>query len=777
MKSVDDLPRTTFSGRRFTKKQLAQVQSTVKRFSGLSRNELALTLCEHLSWKTPNGRNKINACLILLEKLEALEFITLPAKVKRKAAIRRVPAFEKHPDAPPINGTLDSVSPITLQRVISKEDRECWKAYLQTHHYLGYKHPVGSHIGYLIVSESKQQVLGCLLFTASAALSLAPRDKWIGWDKKKRIKLLQYIVSNNRFLIFPWIDVPNLASHVLSLATKQIGDDWVNAHGYRPVLIETFVDTTRYSGTCYRAANWHYLGQTQGRGRFDPKNERRQTIKDIFVCPLQRDWRQCLTEGHRNAELKKRYRNDQQPDNPRTVDDGFIELWKKTAYILHAVATEYDQKWQVRKRVINSLIMMLLIFRLVSSKNSQGYGTTIDDLWDSCDKLDMELPQKSSIAPSSFCEARKKLDEEIFKRVNQEIVHAYASEDCKYKWLGHRLFAVDGSKLNLPRKLAADGYKTPSDNAYYPQGLLSCLYEIKSQLPFDFDLVSHNNERRCALQHFKMLNRDDVVVYDRGYFSYHMLHQHVTAGIHAVFRLQESSCTKIREFFTSSETDTQVTIYPSRRVRSDLQKIHPDLDIIPLTMRLMKYEIGGSLFCLGTTLVEKQHLYPLQDFMDVYHSRWGVEELYKVSKRIFIVDDFHAKSERGVKQELFAHFVLITMSRLFSNRSDTYLNLEENSTSQLSGPNTGQSLATSQKIKTNFKNCIHVFSRFIEELICLNTKQENAIQRAFYYIVGRHQKARPGRSYARKSMRPETKWRPTKAKKKPKKITTSTIPA
>ncbi len=127
MNTIDSLPKTTFSGRRFTRKQLALVQETVQTFKNLSRNELALTVCEHLNWKTPNGQLKVNSCLTLLEELEVLGVIELPAKIKRKPPIQRIPAFDEHPDAPPINDTLDSIEPVTLQRIISKEDRECWK--------------------------------------------------------------------------------------------------------------------------------------------------------------------------------------------------------------------------------------------------------------------------------------------------------------------------------------------------------------------------------------------------------------------------------------------------------------------------------------------------------------------------------------------------------------------------------------------------------------------------------------------------------------------------
>ena len=118
-------------------------------------------------------------------------------------------------------------------------------------------------------------------------------------------------------------------------------------------------------------------------------------------------------------------------------------------------------------------MLMLLIFRLVSSKNSQSYGTTIDDLWDSCDRLDLPLPQNSSIAPSSFCAARKKLDESIFQSVNSKIIETYAPERSRFTWRGHRLFAIDGSKVTLPPTLLKYGYRLPNKEAHYPQGLLS----------------------------------------------------------------------------------------------------------------------------------------------------------------------------------------------------------------------------------------------------------------------------------------------------------------
>jgi hypothetical protein len=765
MKSIESLPKTTISGRRFTRRQLTLVQETVQTFKNLSRQELALTVCEHLDWRTPAGSLKVQSGLTLLEKLEEQGVINLPPGRVTKAPVRRVPCFDEHPASPPVEGSLSNLTPISLQPVTTSEDRERWKAYLQTYHYLGYKHPFGASLGYFIVSEPLQQELGCFVFTASASWALAPRDRWIGWDEKHRRKLLSWILSNDRFLLFPWVNVPNLASHALSLVTNRIGDDWVKAHGYRPVLIETFVDPTRYSGTCYQAANWQCLGQTQGRGRDDPKKEYPETKKDIYVYPLQTDWRESLTKGHRKVELKKRYRNDLASSHKRDVGDAFVVLWENVVEILHQVAAEYDERWQVRKRVINSMILMLLIFRLVSSKNSQSYSTTIDDLWDSCDRLKIPLPQKSSIAPSSFCTARRKLDESIFQCANQKILETYAPERNRYTWNGHRLFAVDGSKINMPRALIKQGYRTPNDKTYYPQGLLSCLYEIRSQLPYDFDVVAHSDERMCARRHLDVLRENDVVVYDRGYYSYVMLHQHYQTGVHAVFRLQKSSSTVIRDFFASEDTDRNVTIFPSARAASKIRKRKPDLNLVPLRMRLLKYRVSETTYCLGTTLVEPEHRYALQEFMDVYHSRWGVEELYKTSKQIIDVEDFHAKTERGIKQEVFAQFVLITMNRLFSNRADIALNADDSFGRSGECPGQESNNQTKTRIQTNFKNCIHVLSRSLEELLLLKKSVQSIVQRAFDAIAGQYQRVRPNRSYSRQSLRPDPRWRPSKEKK------------
>ena len=763
MDAIEALPTTTFSGRRFTRNQLRTVKETVELFPNLSRRELALTVCEHLNWTNEKGSSKIQSCLTMLQGLEENGVLALPDKQAKSK--RRQPTFQVVSEEPRITGSLTDLGQVRLQQV-TQENREQWKGYIQAYHYLGYKHPLGNHLGYLIVSEERQQMLGCLLYSASAAFALSPRDQWIGWEDSHKKKLLNLIVVNNRFLLLPWVNVPNLATKVLSQAAKQIEEDWLRIHGYRPALLETFVDTSQYAGACYRAANWRYLGKTQGR-RPGSKHKGTLSRKDVYVYPLGSDWRERLTGATGERTLKKKYRNDLKLSHTHNVDDAFVSLWSKVAHLLHEVAAEYDEKWQVRKRTINSLLIMMLIFRLVASKK-HSYGTTIDELWDNCGKLPVPLPQKGSVAPSSFCVARTKLNETAFQDLNRRILETYATHNegndtsPRYTWLGHRLFAVDGSKINLPRTLIGK-YQLPTEKAHYPQGLVSCLYQLQSQLPFDFNLAAHLDERVCAQKHLDALAKDDVVVYDRGYFSYVMLQQHYQAGVHPIFRLKTSSYDVIDQFFKSSETDTVATIYPAQKTRQEIHKQHSEINIVPLKMRLVKYEINGTTYCLGTTLIEPTERYSVEALKDAYHARWGIEELYKVSKQVFDVEDFHAQSERGVKQELFAHFVLVTMNRLFANQVDLRLNSPDASGQSMGMDSTDHSnLAVRRGIKVNFKNCVAAITNAMEPLLLASAKIKETLVNTFNRVVRRRQKDRPDRSYPRKSMCPESRWRPNK---------------
>jgi hypothetical protein len=156
---------------------------------------------------------------------------------------------------------------------------------------IGDKHVNGSRLSYFI--KSRDTILGCLQFSASS-WALSSRDQWIGWNVGDRKQRLHLIVNNSRLLILPWVKVKNLASKVLSIAIKRIQEDWLREYCYAPVLLETFVDTSHFKGSCYKASNWIYLGETQGRGRMDRNREYALSRKAIYMYPLQKDFKDCL---------------------------------------------------------------------------------------------------------------------------------------------------------------------------------------------------------------------------------------------------------------------------------------------------------------------------------------------------------------------------------------------------------------------------------------------------------------------------------------------------
>jgi hypothetical protein len=291
-KQTDTL--TLLCGRYFSAQELEDLQETVRMFPKLSRAELASTLCEILDWVTPTGQYKMDSCHQLLEKLAGQGLITLPNKRKCKSYAKKVINFTSRTAAGPLTKVqLGNLGPIHLEPIREQADIRLWNEYVHRYHTLGYKRPFGAHQRYFIITETSQKPLGCLLF-AAAAWALEARDTWIGWTEVDRSLRLNLVVNNTRFLIFPWVQVKNLASKALSLAVKQIGFDWQARYGYSPVLLETFVDPEKYRGTCYQAANWTLLGRTKGRGRMDRYNEKAFTRKQIYVYPLRRDFRAIL---------------------------------------------------------------------------------------------------------------------------------------------------------------------------------------------------------------------------------------------------------------------------------------------------------------------------------------------------------------------------------------------------------------------------------------------------------------------------------------------------
>ena len=283
-----------FCGRPVSAKAFAVLQEIVASCA-LSRHELARTVCEALRWVRPNGRLKARECYEYLELLDARGLVRLPARrEQRRRGPTSVVFTEASRERPQQQGVLSDVGPVVLGLVTSGEERAIWRELVARYHYLGHKVAYGAHLRYLVwLSQPSRELAGCLQFS-SAARWLAARDHFIGWDDATRQCHLGRVVNNSRFLILPWLAIPGLASHVLSLAARVVVADWEEAYAVRPVLLETFVDRERYSGTCYRAANWIEVGETAGRGRMDRQNKADQSIKTCLVYPLVSNFRRRL---------------------------------------------------------------------------------------------------------------------------------------------------------------------------------------------------------------------------------------------------------------------------------------------------------------------------------------------------------------------------------------------------------------------------------------------------------------------------------------------------
>jgi len=290
-------PALLFKDRAFSAEELAFIEQLVARCRGLSRQELAYTVCELLEWRRPNGGLKVWEAKALLATLEAHGQLALPAlRTTRprgsRTAIERSARGERRAR---IAGTLRDVAPVVLRLVESPAQRRLWRELIERYHYLGHRVAFGAHLRYLIeVAHPPGTVLGCLQLS-SPAWKMAPRERWIGWDDATRRAQLQRVVNHSRFLLLPWVEVRNLASHVLARMAREVPAHWERAYGVRPLLLETLVDASRFAGTCYRAANWVALGTTQGRGRQDREHARHGSApKRLFVYPLCRDAREVL---------------------------------------------------------------------------------------------------------------------------------------------------------------------------------------------------------------------------------------------------------------------------------------------------------------------------------------------------------------------------------------------------------------------------------------------------------------------------------------------------
>lgn len=280
-----------YCGRDFTEGELDLVASLAAALP--ARTAIADALCVALDWRRPDGRTKDMSARVALLRMATDGLVVLPPP-RNGNGNGAIPARMETTSELPIGvpTTLPELGRIELVRVETKASSIRWRTLIATHHYLGYTPFAGAQLRYLV--ESGHGTIGALGFAASA-WACAPRDVHIGWDGPTRKARLHLVVGNARFLILPNVTVPNLASHILGSVSRRLGSDWQDAYGYQPVLLETFVETGRFTGTNYRAANWLHVGQTKGRGKLDRSHERALAVKDVYLYPLQRNYRHILT--------------------------------------------------------------------------------------------------------------------------------------------------------------------------------------------------------------------------------------------------------------------------------------------------------------------------------------------------------------------------------------------------------------------------------------------------------------------------------------------------
>jgi hypothetical protein len=277
-------------GQQFSDKVLQQIQNLINQHKTMTRAELARQVCDLVGWYRANGQRKDMSCRVALLKLQRNGLLNLPQATKVITRHQEIDHSVSLPEMA-ITKSVEQIDGLSLELVTTKPGSTLWKVMIQRYHYLGYTPLVGAQLRYLISSD--EGYLGAIGFSASA-WKVAPRDQFIGWSDRARQINLPYVICNSRFLILPGVHSKNLGSKILSLSAKRVVADWYQVYGYRPVLLETFVEQHRFLGTCYRAANWINVGQTQGRGKLDRNHEHSVPVKDIYVYPLRSDFQELL---------------------------------------------------------------------------------------------------------------------------------------------------------------------------------------------------------------------------------------------------------------------------------------------------------------------------------------------------------------------------------------------------------------------------------------------------------------------------------------------------
>jgi hypothetical protein len=283
-------------GRSLSAQDIDSIEQLIADNPTLSRWKLSIALAKAWDWRNAKGDLKDMASRTLMRKLHDRGLIKLPPLRRATASrMKRQIPLVLH-DTTPIHQALKSLQPLKVINVLPKSEYEAlYNCLLASHHYLSYTSSVGENMKYLVL-DHQDRPLSCLLF-GSSAWSCADRDTMIGWDQQTRRRNLNFTTNNTRFLLLPWVRVAHLASHILGLVARRIQQDWMDRYAHPVVCLETFIERDRFRGTCYQAANWQCVGQTQGRSRNDRYNTLSVPIKDVYLYPLRGDYRQWLCQS------------------------------------------------------------------------------------------------------------------------------------------------------------------------------------------------------------------------------------------------------------------------------------------------------------------------------------------------------------------------------------------------------------------------------------------------------------------------------------------------
>ena len=279
-----------------TAEQIAFVKELIASDPNQSRRRLSKRLCEAWGWVQPNGQLRDMVCRGFLLQLHRAGYIELPAKKHHppNPLARRSKPAPISVDESPMEGSVAELGRLDIVQVRGTPAEKMFNSLIEEYHYLGYCHPVGEALKYIVVKKGRP--IACFTF-CSAPRHIGCRDRYIGWNQQQRKKNLHLIAYNQRFLIMPWVGIPNLASHLLGRIAREVSEEWQKLYNHGISLLTTFVDTERFCGGCYRASNWEYLGKTTGRGKNDQTNTQNRSIKAVWAYPLSKDFRRRLCGG------------------------------------------------------------------------------------------------------------------------------------------------------------------------------------------------------------------------------------------------------------------------------------------------------------------------------------------------------------------------------------------------------------------------------------------------------------------------------------------------